>query len=74
MIIRPKRGRRQALTKIDIRKKTNTIPWITLILTLPIIHRKKPRFPHGTILIPNRRSSIWIRIMEPMRTARDLQK
>jgi hypothetical protein len=62
------------LTRIDIRKRINTIPWITPILTQPIIRRKKPRFPHGTILIPNRRSSIWIQIMEPMRTARDLQR
>jgi hypothetical protein len=74
MIIPPIRGHRQALTRIDMRKRTHTTPWTTPILILPIIRRKKTRFPRGTTLIPSHRSRIWTRIMAPIRTARDLQR
>jgi len=73
-ITSPTRVHRQALTRTGTWKRTNTIPWTTLILILPIIHRKNHRSPHGTTLIPSRQSRDWISIMVPMRIARDRQR
>jgi len=70
----PTRVHRQALTRTGTRKRTNTTPWTTLILTLPIIHRKNHRAPHGTTLIPSHPNRFLMWIMAPMRIARDRQR
>ena len=74
MTTNPTRVHRQALTRTGTRKRTNTTPWTTPILILPIIHRKNHRSPHGTTLIPSHPNRFWMWIMAPMRIARDRQR